>query len=100
MQVNSNQTSIQLNPDEMVALWRKDASHNIKPKELQRMINPVFRGWYCCAQTSLDSAMASWQWSQENLGKTFPDSIYVVSEVWIFPLDFEVSPTWLEDEQT
>lgn len=82
--------AVDLDPTGMVALWRKDSSENIKPSELRRLINPKFRGWYWCGGTSLELALADWRWNQENMGKTFADSIYVVSPVWIFPVDFEV----------
>lgn len=87
---------INLDQNKPVAIWTRDAPELIKQNVLEHMINPTFRGWYCCGLTALQDAIASWKWNQENLGKTFPGSIYVVSEVWIFPVTFEVPQDWLK----
>ena len=86
--------AVSLDPDALVVIWGEDKEELIKPYVAKQMVNKNFRGWYWRGKTCLKTAIASWQWNQENLGKTFADSIYIVSEVWIFPVDFDVPQNW------
>lgn len=86
--------AVSLDPKNLVATWGNDAPEHIIPNVLKGMVDPHFRGWRWQGQTDLQTAIRNWHWIQENLGKNFPSSIYLVSKVWIFPVGFEVSQDW------
>lgn len=85
--------AISLDPDAIVTLWSKWI---MKPADKEKVINASsLEGWRWCGRVDLSMAIHSWKWSEENLGKTFPSSIWIVSEVLVFPDGFDVAQDWL-----
>ena len=82
--------AVSLDPDTDVSLWGKKEMKAQASKRADVKLDGV-NGWHWIGKVPLSLAIANWKWRQENLGKTFGDSIWVVTEVWIFPEEFSIN---------
>lgn len=88
--------AVPLDPAAIVATWSEQI---MRPEILKRVEASLLERWHWSGRVSLAMAIHSWRWNQENLGKTFADSIWIVGECWVFPVGFDVPQDWQNKEK-
>lgn len=82
---------VSLDRNTTVSVWREQI---IKPNIIKQVNMTTLEKWRWSGRVALSIALANWKWNQENKGKTFSDSIWVVGEYWIFPKTYDVPQNW------
>lgn len=77
--------AIDLDPKTVVNTW----TMAVMKTEFKSKFKDNKDAWEMNGRVSLDIARKCWKWHQENLGKTFSSSIWVVTEIVIFPDGFD-----------